>query len=99
MSRATGWYGVPGGRPGGAVHVVQSRKGADDTGVGMRPAGPICGTRISPKARFQWSSRGVHWEYLECERCKKIIRREAQAELDAVMTPSARTLARWKARR
>ena len=33
---------------------------------------PLCGTRLSPKAEYQWCS--PHWQMgePECERCKKI---------------------------
>lgn len=66
MSISTGWFGIPGGRPGGKVHVALDGK-------------PRCGTRVSPRAEYQWCSGGVNWEYLECKRCKSQVRRDHEA--------------------
>ena len=58
----TGWFGIPGGPPGGMVHVVIDGK-------------PICGSKMGPKMKFQWCARGVQREFLECRRCENKIRR------------------------
>lgn len=54
----TGYYGIPGGRPGGNVHVIRA-----DTGR------PICGYRPHPLAVFQWCARRIELAYVECTRC------------------------------
>ena len=53
----TGCFGIP-GRYGGKVHVVSEGK-------------PICGTRIDPRARFQWCANHLVRSYVDCERCEK----------------------------
>lgn len=63
MSLTTiGWFGVPGSRrEGGLTHLVCQTDHK-----------PLCGTRFSPKAEYQWCY--PHWKSgePECERCKKI---------------------------
>ena len=65
--RATGWWGIPGGPESRStkVHVKEDGK-------------PICGSRMANNQRFQWCAWGAHWDYIECERCKDMIRREIQ---------------------
>lgn len=33
---------------------------------------PLCGSRVSSDASFQWCSGGIHLSYVECETCKKV---------------------------
>lgn len=57
---STGYFGHP-GRTGGLVHAVENDK-------------PICGTHIAEGAEYQWCSRGLHTPYIECEKCKKLLK-------------------------
>jgi hypothetical protein len=62
MSITTGYFGIPGSRKGNfTVHAVSSGK-------------PICGTRMPDKAEFQWCCHSINYQFLECEKCKKIAR-------------------------
>ena len=58
---STGYFGVP-GRIGGKVHFVM--KGA-----------PICGTVFHKEALFQWCADGFQERLVECEKCKKELKR------------------------
>ena len=51
-----GWWGVPGGPPGGMVHIVR----------GGRPA---CGAKVHRDAQLQLSARWIERSYLECRKC------------------------------
>lgn len=61
---STGWFGIPGanGRWSTKVHVIvrQDRR-------------PVCGARLSPRQEFQWCAAGIHREYLECQRCRRVV--------------------------
>lgn len=61
----TGFFGIPGREPthnSHKVHVVDKDK-------------PVCGTRIHPKAQYQWCAHGIERSYVECERCKAWIKK------------------------
>lgn len=66
----TGWYGIPGGRTGGRVHIVSDGK-------------PICGDHIHSKAEFQWCAPGVKYDYVECRRCLERYYGRHKAEIEA----------------
>lgn len=72
---STGWFGVPGRRMGSTVstkvHFVENHR-------------PICGARIHPLALYQWCSRGMNWDYLECRNCKRVGIARKEAELRAL---------------
>jgi hypothetical protein len=59
---STGWYGAPGLRRGGIVHVKVK---------GERR--PVCGVRMGDDMRFQWCAHGVREEWVECRSCKRIL--------------------------
>jgi hypothetical protein len=61
---ATGYFGVPGSRKGNfTVHAVSGY-----------PRRTLCGTRMPAAAEFQWCCHGINYQFLECEKCKKIAR-------------------------
>lgn len=55
-----GYFGVPGETARGRVHIVVDGK-------------PLCGSRIGPRAEFQWCAAIVKHalSYVECRRCLK----------------------------
>lgn len=59
MTITTGWFGIPNTQRRGVVHLVMNRK-------------PVCGTRISKKAIYQWCANHIVIDYVECERCRSI---------------------------
>lgn len=83
----TGYFGVP-GHTGGTVHLV-----APDNH-------PVCHTPISTEAEFQWCSRDIHLDYIECDRCREIARAILQwrAEQEAARR-AQQTAARRQPRR
>lgn len=62
---STGYFGVP-GRYGGLTHYARTNLMID------AKVRPLCGTRVHPKAEFQWSAR---WDNMrpECERCQRLV--------------------------
>ena len=56
---STGYFGIPGRTTRGAVHIVNAK------------GKPICGTRLSDRAEFQWCARWVVVKYIECRSCLK----------------------------
>lgn len=52
------------------VHLVENGK-------------PLCGSRIGDDMAFQWCAGGAWYDYLECEKCKKIFIKERD-EVDAI---------------
>jgi len=61
---ATGYFGIPG-----------SRRESDVTPVHAVSRGkPICGVRIREAMAFQFCSAGFDENYIECGRCKRILR-------------------------
>lgn len=100
----TGWFGVPGGPPGGKVHLV--------TAADKRP---VCHTHLHPQAEFQFCAQDIRWDYLECGKCRDVARailawrekqraeREAaQQAREATLSPAQaavlRTMVRYKCR-
>ena len=63
----TGWFGIPGGPESAStlVHTVSNGQ-------------PTCGTRVGARQQFQWCAYGIHYEFLECGRCKVIARKAAK---------------------
>lgn len=65
----TGYYGRPGDRERGRVHIH------------IKGSGPACGVRLHPDSQFQWCAQGVRLDYVECERCKAVwVRAQAREE-------------------
>ena len=59
----TGWFGVPGDRTGrfsSKVHFVHAGK-------------PVCGSRLSPMAEYQWCAQYIDFRMVECRRCRSIV--------------------------
>lgn len=58
-----GYYGIPGGASGGKTHIKPGFENA-----------PVCRTRISPDAEFQWCFTPSDYDNarrnVECLRCK-----------------------------
>jgi len=64
---STGWWGMPGqNNPTAKVHAVCDQK-------------PICGARFHPKAEYQLCCSGLNYSYVECSKCREIIRKDALA--------------------
>lgn len=49
---------------GSKVHVIKNYNGPT-----------LCNTTFANDMSFQWCADRVAWEYIECEKCKKIARR------------------------
>lgn len=81
---STGWWGIPGQKDGGRnsrVHAVSDGK-------------PICGQKFHPEAEYQWCCDGLNRDYLECEKCKRIIDRVVPpGEMLRLLRDDARSLA------
>jgi len=64
---STGWWGMPGqNNPTAKVHAVCDQK-------------PICGAKFHPKAEYQFCCSGLNYSYVECSKCREIIRKDALA--------------------
>lgn len=42
---------------------------------------PICGSKVDPKY-FQWCARGVHLQYLECDKCMELYLLQSPVEIE-----------------
>ncbi len=66
----TGFFAIPGSLRESdctKVHLVSEKK-------------PVCGSHLRIGMEFQWCAEGMHWGYLECERCKKIYAAQMKKE-------------------
>ena len=64
----TGWYGEPGVVWSSKVHIAQNGK-------------PVCGAQLRKGALFQWCSRGINIDYVECKHCIAWNRRRIESAL------------------
>lgn len=56
---STGYYGVPGNLRGSfTIHLITDE-------------GPVCGWRPRREMEFQWCAHRIHYEMIECEKCKQ----------------------------
>lgn len=67
---AWGWWGVPGGRCGGKVHLAVKVPAGPHRGKWK----PVCGAQIHKDAVFQWcrpyhGGEVINW--IECKHCEK----------------------------
>lgn len=65
---ATGFWGVPGRRWGGKVHLV-------------RGGAALCGAVSGPAAEFQWCAWGLELRYIDCRRCRAAAQKIIAAEM------------------
>lgn len=41
---------------------------------------PICNSKIGKNMEYQWCSTSVYFPYIECEKCKKIIKKKNESK-------------------